>query len=261
MKRFRMVSTTALLFVFGNIGLAHAQPAQGRGQQGQNNQQGQQRAEQVHDRNDQRKSGQQQRLSQQEQERRIQLAQRNMTAYQRNLNSQIRLSQQRTARLEQQKRMSQYRFQRDYYDRLRQQQLGLQNVSNDNYNNDPYYYTASSLRYNRAGTYYQTNQYGADLLRHAVNNGYQEGFRSGQADREDGWRSNYQGSYAYQDANYGYGGRYVQQDEYNYYFREGFRRGYDDGFNTRNQYGTSTNGNYGILGTVLSQILNLQSLR
>ena len=261
MKQFTMIGTAALLFLFGNMGLAHARPAQGRGQQGQNNQQGQGRAEQAHDRNDQRKSDQQeQRLSQQEQQRRIQTDQRNTTSYQRNLDSQMRLSQQRTVQLQQQKRMSQFRFQQDYDSRLRQQQQSLRNARDD-YNNDPYYYTASSFRYNRAGAYYQTNQYGADLLRQAVNYGFQEGFRAGQADREDGWRSNYQSSYAYRDANYGYSGRYVQQSEYNYYFREGFRRGYQDGFNHQNQYGISANGNYGISGTVLSVIINLQSLR
>jgi hypothetical protein len=40
----------------------------------------------------------------------------------------------------------------------------------------------------------------------AVNYGYKHGFRAGQADREDRWRSNHQDSYAYQDADYGYGG-------------------------------------------------------
>jgi hypothetical protein len=261
MKHFRMISTAALFLVIGDITPANAQPAQGRGQQGEGDQQGQQRAEQAHDRNDKRKSDQQeQRLSQQEQRRRIQTDQRNTASYQRKLDSQMRLSQQRTAQLQQQKRMSQYRFQQDYDSRLRQQQQHLRNASND-YNNDPYYYTAPSFRYNRAGSYYQTNQYGADLLRQAVNYGFQEGFRAGQADREDGWRSNYQGSYAYRDANYGYGGRYVQQSEYNYYFREGFRRGYQDGFDHRNQYGVSVRGNYEISGAVLSLIINLQSLR
>jgi hypothetical protein len=44
----------------------------------------------------------------------------------------------------------------------------------------------------------------ADLLRQAVNYGYEQGFRAGEADRQDRWRSNYQGSFAYQDASYGY---------------------------------------------------------
>jgi len=157
--------------------------------------------------------------------------------------------------------MAQYRFQQEYEGRLQQQQENLRNDHNHDYNNDPYFYTASSYSYNRGGSYYQTNRYGANLLRQAVNNGYQEGFRSGQADQQDGWNSNYQGSYAYQDANYGYGGYYVDQGDYNYYFREGFRRGYEDGYNSRYQYGRQSNGTYIILATVLSQILNFESLR
>ena len=30
----------------------------------------------------------------------------------------------------------------------------------------------------------------------------------------------------YRDANYGYSGYYVDRSDYNHYFREGFRRGY-----------------------------------
>ena len=70
-----------------------------------------------------------------------------------------------------------------------------------------------------------------------MNYGYEQGFRAGEADRQDRWRSDYRDSYAYQDANYGYTGYYVDQDEYNYYFRQGFSRGYEDGFNSRYQYG------------------------
>jgi hypothetical protein len=162
--------------------------------------------------------------------------------------------------LQQQRRIAQYRYQQRYLERLREQRLRLLNSRNYDYNRDPYFYTASNYRYNRGGRYYETNQYGANLLRQAVNNGYEEGFRAGQADREDRWRSGYQDSYAYQDANYGYSGYYVDQSEYNYYFREGFRRGYEDGYNSRYQYGNYSNGKYEILGAVLSGILNLQSL-
>jgi hypothetical protein len=49
----------------------------------------------------------------------------------------------------------------------------------------------------------------------AVNNGYQEGFRAGEADRQDRWHSDYRDSYAYRDANYGYSGYYLAQDDYN----------------------------------------------
>ncbi len=94
-----------------------------------------------------------------------------------------------------------------------------------------------------------------------MNYGYQEGFQSGQADRQDGWAPNYQNSYAYSDANYGYAGNYVDQSDYNYYFRQGFRRGYEDGYYGRSQYGSSSNGTTSILGAVLSAILGLTSLR
>jgi flagellar biosynthesis/type III secretory pathway protein FliH len=99
------------------------------------------------------------------------------------------------------------------------------------------------------------------VLREAVNNGYAEGVRAGEADRQDGYRSAYQSSYAYEDANYGYTGMYVDQGDYNYYFRQGFQRGYQDGYNARSQYGQNSNGTLGILGSVLSAILNLQALR
>ena len=93
-----------------------------------------------------------------------------------------------------------------------------------------------------------------------MNNGYEEGFQAGQADRQDNWRSgSYQNSYAYQDATYGYNGYYVTQAEYSYYFRQGFQRGYEDGFNSRSQYGSNSNGSYSILATVLTQVLNLVS--
>ena len=49
------------------------------------------------------------------------------------------------------------------------------------------------------------------------------------ADRQDNWRFDYRQSFAYQDANYGCDCRHVQQDDHNYYFREGIQRGYDDG--------------------------------
>jgi len=157
--------------------------------------------------------------------------------------------------------MAQYRFQEHYSERLRQRRVGLQNDRDHDYNDDPYFYTAPNYRYNRGGSYYQTNQYGANLLRQGVNHGYEEGFRAGEADRQDRWGPNYQDSYAYQDANYGYSGYYVDQDDYNYYFREGFRRGYDDGYNSRYQYGSYSNGSYSMLGALMAQILNLQALR
>jgi hypothetical protein len=129
------------------------------------------------------------------------------------------------------------------------------------YSRDPYIIAPYTYGYVVSGNQRQTNQYGADVLRQAVNYGYQEGFQSGQADRQDGWAANYQNSYAYTDANYGYAGNYVDQSDYNYYFRQGFRRGYEDGYYSRSQYGSSSSGTTSILGSVLSAVLGLTSLR
>ncbi len=120
---------------------------------------------------------------------------------------------------------------------------------------------APIYRYHRGDRDYEVNQFGADLLRLALNNGYQEGFQAGQADREDRWRSDYRGSYAYQDANYGYNGYYLDRSDYDYYFRQGFRRGYEDGYSSQYQYGRYSDGSYTMLDIVLSQVLGLQSLR
>jgi hypothetical protein len=133
--------------------------------------------------------------------------------------------------------------------------------SSYNYSSDPYFYTAPQYSYYRNGRSYQVNQYAADLLRESVQSGYSEGYRAGQADRMDGYRFDYRSSYAYQDANFGYTGFYVDQDEYNYYFRQGFQRGYEDGYYSRSQYGVRSNDGFSLLGTVLNAILAFQALR
>jgi flagellar biosynthesis/type III secretory pathway protein FliH len=163
-----------------------------------------------------------------------------------------RVEIQRRSLLERQRRTAQLRYQQRYLEQVRQDQLRLQNWQ--------YSYAAPQYRYSRGGRYYQVNQYAADMLRTAVRDGYAEGFRAGQSDREDRWRSNYQDSYAYQDSSYGYNGYYVGLSDYRYYFREGFRRGYEDGFYNRYRYGSNSNGAFSILSGVLQTILNLQNL-
>jgi hypothetical protein len=187
------------------------------------------------------------------------MEQQRATQYRQRLDQQVRFSQQQAAQMQQQKRINEYRAQQQYLAQLRQQQLRLQTARN--YSNDPYIRAAPSYRYVYSGTTRETNQYGADVLRQAVNYGYQEGVRFGQADRQDGLPANYRNSFAYQDANYGYSGYYVDQADYNYYFRQGFQRGYADGYNSQSQYGTSLNGTSSILATLLSSILGLTSLR
>lgn len=112
-------------------------------------------------------------------------------------------------------------------------------------------------RVNRNGRYYNTDQRGAELLRQAVNAGYQQGFRAGQQDRSNRRNSSWNNSSIYRSGTYGYQS-HVDRSQYQYYFQQGFQKGYQDGYNSRNQYGYVNNGSVNILGTILSQILNIQ---
>ena len=206
------------------------------------------------------KEQQKHRLSQQEQQERIRQQKRLIAEYNQRIAQQQAIALRNAQQLEQQKRLAHYRYQQAYYEQLRQQQARLEQDRYD-YDNDPFYYTPPTYQYRRGENTYQTNQYGADQLRQASNTGYQKGYQAGRADKQDNWRFDYRGSFAYQDANYGFDGRYVRQDDYNYYFREGFQRGYEDGYYGRRTYGTSVNGSDSLLGTVLNMILNLQPLQ
>jgi len=200
----------------------------------------------------------QQRVSPEEQQRRVQEEQKRSSDYQHHLDGQMRSVQQQNAELQQQKRAAAYRAQQEYLAQLQQQRQRV--PPSRDYRSDPYVSTPHTYRYKVGDAFRETNQYGVDVLRQAVNNGYQQGYRAGQADREDHWRGNYQNSQIYRDANFGYTGNYVDESDYNYYFREGFRRGYDDGYNSRFQYGSSANGSYSILSNVLNGILGLVSI-
>jgi hypothetical protein len=200
------------------------------------------------------------RLPPQRQQQLIQQQQQRVTQYRQQLDQEQRLAPQRIRQLQSQKRMAQHRLQQQYLDRIRQQQVHFLNDRNHDYYSDPFFYTAPNYRYNRGGIYYETNQYGVDLLRQAVNFGYAEGYQAGRADRADNWRFSYKDSYAYQDASYGYMGYYVGRDDYNYYFREGFRRGYEDGFYGRYKYGRYYNNTYSVLDGILGGILILSSI-
>ena len=152
--------------------------------------------------------------------------------------------------LQQQRRIAQIRYQQRYFQRLQQDRLRLQRaVYYDN--------LIHNYRYNRGGSYYYTSQYGAQMLRRAVNEGYEQGYYAGQADRQDDWDYDYQDGYGYEDAAYGYDSYHVGLDDYQHYFREGFRRGYEDGYYSRNQYGRYSSGKYTILGAIIGQILDI----
>ena len=201
------------------------------------------------------------RRSQEQQQQLVYQQQQRMVQYRDHLDQQQRIAPQQSAQLQRQNRTAQYGIQQQYQARMHQQQLQVQGPDRYDYGRDPYFTTSSSYRYSRGGRYYETNQFGVDLLRQAVQYGYDEGRHAGLADRQDRWKSSYQDSYAYQDANYGYAGFYVDREDYNAYFREGFRRGYDDGYNSRSQYGTYVSGRGTVLGAVLATILNFESIR
>lgn len=202
-------------------------------------------------------------VSQQEQRRRVDEDRRRQTDYQQRLNEQVRAAQAHSAELRDQRRSAQFAAHEQYLQELqRQQQRQLERAHTArSYDRDPYYTTAPRYRYRFGSTVRETNQYGVDVLRHAVNQGYDQGYRTGRADQRDRSPANYQRAFAYQDANYGYNGNYVPESDYNYYFRQGFQRGYDDAYGNRSQYGTVSNGNPSILSNVVSGILGLTSIR
>lgn len=164
---------------------------------------------------------------------------------------------QHTAALQQQNRMQQSRYQQRYWQRQYDMQSRWSSQRFD-YDTHPHFYTRASYRYQRGGRYYEVNRYAAEMLQQAINFGYEEGVRAGEADRYDGWHGGYRDNYAYIDANFGYEGYYVSQRDYNHYFREGFRRGYEDGFGRQYRYGHYGNGEYFLQPSVLSLILRLE---
>jgi len=197
-------------------------------------------------------------ISPKEQQQRIQEQQKRETDYKSKLTQQVSDAQKHAAELQMQKRPAQYNVHQTYLQNLQQQQVKLQTPRD--YAHDPAFKAPLAFRYNYGGAYHQTTQYGADMLRAAVNAGYERGVQAGIADRTDHAPSNYQITYGYRDANYGYNGSYVDQSDYNYYFRQGFQRGYEDGYASRYQYGTYNNGTASILGSLLTSILGFQPI-
>ena len=124
--------------------------------------------------------------------------------------------------------------------------------NNGNYNNNGRY------RIKRNGRNYNTDGRGAELLRQAVNQGYQQGYNAGRTDRSSRRGSSYSRSVMYRSGTYGYQS-HVARSQYQYYFQQGFQRGYQDGYNSRNRYGTINGGNANILSSILGSILNIQS--
>jgi hypothetical protein len=184
-----------------------------------------------------------------------------MAEYRQHMYQRQQLYLQSQAAMQAAKRLAHYRYDQRYTTLMLQQQRVYENLRIQNARNDPFYQTRFDRRYNRGGVYYMTNQYGIEHIQQAIQLGYAEGYRTGMADRQDRWRSDYESSEAYQDAIYGYNGYYVSRDDYNYYFREGFRRGYEDGYNRIYRYGSYENGNYVIRRNILEGIVTVEMLR
>lgn len=156
------------------------------------------------------------------------------------------------ARNDARQRIAYARYQQDYNRRMRDFHIRIA---------PRYYVRPAHYRYSYGGTWYTTSNYGADVLRQAVDWGYREGVRAGRADRNDGWQPDYRDSVAWRDGGFGYGNRYVSRADYAYYFRQGFQRGYDDGYFGRMQYGRYRNNDVVIAEAVIATILGLQLLR
>ena len=114
-----------------------------------------------------------------------------------------------------------------------------------------------NYRIYRNGSYYNVDSRGVELLRQAVNSGYQQGYRQAQMDRRYGRGGNYYGSNVYRSGNYGYQS-YVDRQQYQYYFQQGFQRGYQDGYNSQSRYGVRSGNGMSILGSILGSILNIR---
>ena len=233
------------------LGTSELASAQERGRErGRQPQQEQRQVQQQQE----RVAQQQQRFEQQRQQQAMQQQQLILRRQQ----EQQRLAQQRQQQqLALQRQRQQLAIQRQQeqlrLERLRQEQIRLQNARLRNRS----VYATPGYRVYRNGGYYQTDQNGITILQQAVNYGYQEGVRAGQSDRAYGRGFDYQDAAAYRSATYGYS--YVDSNEYRYYFREGFRRGYEDGYSSRYQYGSNSNGKLSILAAILQQVLNFQA--
>jgi hypothetical protein len=79
-------------------------------------------------------------------------------------------------------------------------------------------------------------------------------------------RGSWSTSNVYRSGNMGYQNN-VDRGQYQYYFQQGFQRGYQDGSNRQYQnnrdgsfqYGSYENGQPSILSAILNQVLNIQS--
>ena len=112
-------------------------------------------------------------------------------------------------------------------------------------------------RWYRVNGGYRTDSRGVELLKQAVNRGYQQGYNAGVRDRRFGRDvSYYRDDSTYRSGSMGYQS-YVARDQYQRAFQRGFERGYEDGINSRQLYGYRSGSRLNILGNVLNSILSI----
>jgi hypothetical protein len=112
----------------------------------------------------------------------------------------------------------------------------------------------NSYRYRGGGSTRVMDQRGAELLHRAVDEGYRQGYDSGYTDRVQSHGFDYTRDRTYQDATSGYAG-YVDRGDYQSLFRQGYERGYQDGYYRQLRYGSMVNGRATILDAVVNSIL------
>jgi hypothetical protein len=189
--------------------------------------------------------------------------------------------QQQVQRQQEQQRATAQRDRRNYDDRSfrndrgRDQQIAIErqreqqrverqrreNLNDRYYRNNRSIYSNNGYQHYRVyrnGGYFQTDYNGIGMLQQAINVGYEQGMQAGRADREDSRGYDFENADDFRSGIYGYSGSYVDSSEYSYYFREGFRRGYEDGYYSRFAYGSYSDGRYSILDSILRSVLNAQ---
>lgn len=164
-------------------------------------------------------------------------------------------------RLRNQNRNEQWRSHQRYLDRCRWYHDRYYDHHRRNFFWGSHYYSPFIHRYWFGGRYHYANHYQAQLMEQALRLGYEEGYHAGRADRRDGWGYDYRGAYGYQDASFGYFGFYLDSGTYRFYFREGFRRGYEDGYYSRFRYGRYQRDSYWMDDAQVRIILNFSPWR
>jgi hypothetical protein len=133
------------------------------------------------------------------------------------------------------------------------------NGVDDRYENGGVYGRNRNGVYERGGGYYGNNggyygRGGYNVAQAAANQGYRDGLNTGASDGQRGQSYNPQRSHFYRNATTGYDSSYGNRSTYQQYYRDGFLRGYQEGFR---QYGNGrnypTNRAGGILGSIFGR--------